>query len=406
MTVMPWRTSAPASAAASVSSGSRTVRRMQTAASIPSIGHRRCPRGRRRRSRTGPCDTNGTPVARTRSSRPHRARRATPAGWMVWPDRTSLGNEARSTTRTRRPRRASSMAVGAPAQRLPMTMASYMSSPRGRGGHEASSTDTAAAGIGGAYAISAPAATYARARRRGPIAASPRRRGAGLLQQPLDVLVDRSRRDEQALGHLTVGRAVGDEDQHVDLAGGDAELGQHRRAPAPASPRPGAGAAPAHRVPQQPPRNGRRARRGPVDSKDASDSRSQATGSPQPSRWAAGATRSRMNGRRNPPPAAGEAARRPRRTGAAAASASPPARPSATASAATRMSRLTGVSNGKPGDLGSRGVATFVDEGVDEGPRARERDGRRRPPPEHLHPAVEGRRRRRADLPRRGGRSG
>ena len=49
-----------------------------------------------------------------------------PAGWMVWPERTSLGKVARSTTSTRRPGRASSMAVGAPAQRLPMTMASYM----------------------------------------------------------------------------------------------------------------------------------------------------------------------------------------------------------------------------------------------------------------------------------------
>ena len=104
------------------------VRRMQMASLMPSTGagwpsSTTGPKSKRTVSR------NGEPVARTRSSRPHRASRAVPAAWMVWPDRTSLGNVARSTTSTRRPRRARSMAVGAPAQRLPMTMASYMVRP-------------------------------------------------------------------------------------------------------------------------------------------------------------------------------------------------------------------------------------------------------------------------------------
>src|SRR6266498_3069374 len=46
----------------------------------------------------------------------------------------SLGNVARSTTRTRYPFRANSMAVGEPAQRSPTTIASYdvlvLASPR------------------------------------------------------------------------------------------------------------------------------------------------------------------------------------------------------------------------------------------------------------------------------------
>jgi hypothetical protein len=40
-------------------------------------------------------------------------------------DRVSLGNLARSTTKTSYPARASSIAVGEPAQRAPTTITSY-----------------------------------------------------------------------------------------------------------------------------------------------------------------------------------------------------------------------------------------------------------------------------------------
>jgi hypothetical protein len=43
---------------------------------------------------------------------------------MTSVERVSLGNDDRSTTRTRYPFSASSLAVGAPAQRAPTTMAS------------------------------------------------------------------------------------------------------------------------------------------------------------------------------------------------------------------------------------------------------------------------------------------
>src|SRR5262245_55762879 len=45
---------------------------------------------------------------------------------MKWPCRMSLGNFPRSTSRTRKPLRASSIAVGAPAQRAPTTITSYV----------------------------------------------------------------------------------------------------------------------------------------------------------------------------------------------------------------------------------------------------------------------------------------
>src|SRR5262247_113409 len=45
---------------------------------------------------------------------------------MKWPCRMSLGNRDRSTSRTRKPSRASSIAVGAPAQRAPTTITSYV----------------------------------------------------------------------------------------------------------------------------------------------------------------------------------------------------------------------------------------------------------------------------------------
>ena len=60
----------------------------------------------------------------TSSSSPHRWSAATPGAWITWVERVSLGNVARSTASTRYPLRASSMAVGEPAARAPMTMAS------------------------------------------------------------------------------------------------------------------------------------------------------------------------------------------------------------------------------------------------------------------------------------------
>jgi hypothetical protein len=66
----------------------------------------------------------GQPVAVSRSSSPQRRRAATPGGCSRWVETVSLGKVARSTTRTFQPWRASSMAVGDPAQRAPTTMTS------------------------------------------------------------------------------------------------------------------------------------------------------------------------------------------------------------------------------------------------------------------------------------------
>ena len=59
---------------------------------------------------------------------PQRCSAATPSGCTMWVETVSLGNLARSTTSTRSPRRASSIAVGEPAQRAPTTMTSYVAS--------------------------------------------------------------------------------------------------------------------------------------------------------------------------------------------------------------------------------------------------------------------------------------
>ena len=67
----------------------------------------------------------GQPVAVTASSSPQRRRAATPGGWIIRVDSVSLGNVAWSTSSTRWPMRASSIARGAPAQRAPTTSASY-----------------------------------------------------------------------------------------------------------------------------------------------------------------------------------------------------------------------------------------------------------------------------------------
>src|SRR5919201_6410633 len=83
----------------------------------------------------------GHPGAISSSRSPHRRNASTPGAWMRWVDKVSLGNPARSTTRTRYPLRASSMAVGDPAQRAPTTIASYSADMvclpcSGRPGHD------------------------------------------------------------------------------------------------------------------------------------------------------------------------------------------------------------------------------------------------------------------------------
>src|SRR5215813_899928 len=66
-------------------------------------------------------------VANTRSSSPQRLRHAIPCCQIKWVEIVSLGKVARSTSNTRWPRRASSIAVGEPAQRAPTTITSNMS---------------------------------------------------------------------------------------------------------------------------------------------------------------------------------------------------------------------------------------------------------------------------------------
>ena len=68
----------------------------------------------------------GQPVASSRSSRPHRSSAATAGGCRRCVDIVSLGNVALSTSRTRRPARARSIARGDPAQRDPTTITSYV----------------------------------------------------------------------------------------------------------------------------------------------------------------------------------------------------------------------------------------------------------------------------------------
>ena len=58
------------------------------------------------------------------SSSPHRPSAATAGAWATWVDTVSLGNVAWSTSNTRNPCRASSIAVGAPAHRAPTMIAS------------------------------------------------------------------------------------------------------------------------------------------------------------------------------------------------------------------------------------------------------------------------------------------
>jgi hypothetical protein len=69
----------------------------------------------------------GQPLAVTASSSPHRRSAATPGAWITSVERVSLPTVARSTSSTRCPACASSIAVGAPAHRAPTTITSYAS---------------------------------------------------------------------------------------------------------------------------------------------------------------------------------------------------------------------------------------------------------------------------------------
>ncbi len=70
----------------------------------------------------------GQPERTSSSSSPQRFSAATPGCQTRWVDsRMSLGNVLRSTSSTRCPWRASSMAVDAPAHRAPTTITSYIS---------------------------------------------------------------------------------------------------------------------------------------------------------------------------------------------------------------------------------------------------------------------------------------
>jgi hypothetical protein len=66
----------------------------------------------------------GQPVAITRSSNPQRARAAIAGPRRKWARMVSLGKVALSTSSNLAPWRASSIAVGEPAQRAPTTIAS------------------------------------------------------------------------------------------------------------------------------------------------------------------------------------------------------------------------------------------------------------------------------------------
>ncbi len=121
--VKPSRISAPASAAASTSSLSSTVRRAQYATGASVVpGEPASVNGPK--SNAYVC-IGGHPVAVSRSISPHRARAAAPSGCTTCEETVSLGNVARSITSTRYPFRARSIAVGDPAQRAPTMIASY-----------------------------------------------------------------------------------------------------------------------------------------------------------------------------------------------------------------------------------------------------------------------------------------
>jgi hypothetical protein len=120
-TAKPSRTSAPAAIAASTSKASSTVRRGEYTASTSAytgyVPERTAGPASKRTDRAG--------GQLSLPSRPQRWSRAPPGSWTWWVESVSLGKRARSTARTRRPWRASSSAVAAPATRVPTITTSY-----------------------------------------------------------------------------------------------------------------------------------------------------------------------------------------------------------------------------------------------------------------------------------------
>ena len=122
-TVVDSRTVAPAAAAASSRSLSRTVRRTQYGWAAPSTAGGGPLMTNGPKSIVNP-ESGGAPEAATRSNRPHCRSSAIAGTCSRCVDSTSLGNVARSSSSTRCPWRARSMAVGEPATRAPTTIAS------------------------------------------------------------------------------------------------------------------------------------------------------------------------------------------------------------------------------------------------------------------------------------------
>src|SRR3954451_1248174 len=122
-TVKASRTSAPAAEAASTSSASSTTRRGPYPYARPSAarGDPATPTGPKSRESLL---IGGQPVASSCSRIPQRASAATAGGCNTCVEIVSLGNVALSTSSTRYPARASSIAVGDPPQRAPTTIAS------------------------------------------------------------------------------------------------------------------------------------------------------------------------------------------------------------------------------------------------------------------------------------------
>ena len=123
-TVVSVNTRAPASSAASIRRASNVNRRMHNHGASNRFMRSGSARSRAESITKLPWSRGGAPVASSLSINPRRARRATPFGWIMCVDGTSLGIRARSTRHTFIPRLARSVAKGAPAQRAPTTITS------------------------------------------------------------------------------------------------------------------------------------------------------------------------------------------------------------------------------------------------------------------------------------------
>ena len=343
---------------------------------VDAVDRRRaCPRGRRRRSRSGPATRTARRWRAPGRGGPTRASRAMPAGWMVWPESTSLGNVARSTTSTRRPAAGQQHGGGGAGAAAPdddgvVHLGSSESWTRGIVRERRPPASAAA------YANSAASATYARARRSRATSARPRRvapvfwssrstclstvRGEMNSRSATSRLVaPPATSTSTSTSRAVMPRPASDGGTASTVAarvrrgtGAPRSRSARRHRPARAS-RPIALEGRQRRA--QPGRRARPSRRGGRPGRRAGGR-------------AAGGTRRR----------AGEARRR-RRANRAAAAAASPAAPAATASAARSVRRLTGVSNGRRGDLGPGRVAVVVEQGAHQRPQARERQRRRRP---------------------------